>query len=151
MPHMLQDGERFADVNIVNRVAHDGGGVMVWAGVMAFCVHRDTVRRSWGPLLCHSSTTITSCCSMIMHSPMLQGSLHNSWKMKTSQFFMDYLSKREVHVRSNLAYSVLLMDTMTCSSAQPRGVRIWTSNLPTCSTRWATAALVKVCVVISYT
>ncbi len=26
-------GERFADVNVVDRVAHNGGGVMVWAGV----------------------------------------------------------------------------------------------------------------------
>ena len=26
-------GERFADVNVVNRVAHGGGGVMVWAGI----------------------------------------------------------------------------------------------------------------------
>ncbi|KAL7880522.1 hypothetical protein SRHO_G00027760 [Serrasalmus rhombeus] len=26
-------GERFADINIVNRVAHGGGGVMLWAGV----------------------------------------------------------------------------------------------------------------------
>ncbi len=33
--------------------------------LMAFWMHRDTVTRSWGPLLCHSSTTITSCCSMI--------------------------------------------------------------------------------------
>ncbi len=49
-------------------------------------MHRDTVTRSWGPLLCHSSTTITSCCSMIMHGPMLQGSVHNSWKLKRSQF-----------------------------------------------------------------
>ncbi len=54
--------------------------------LMAFWKHRDTVTRSWGPLLCHSSTTITSCCSMIMHGPMLQGSVHNSWKLKTSQF-----------------------------------------------------------------
>ncbi len=53
---------------------------------MAFWMHRDTVTRSWGPLLCHSSTTITSCCSMIMHGPMMQGSAHNSWKLKTSQF-----------------------------------------------------------------
>ncbi len=32
--------------------------------------------------MCHSSTTITSCCSMIIHDPMLQGSVHNSWKLK---------------------------------------------------------------------
>ncbi len=44
--------------------------------LMAFWMHRDTVTRSWGPLLCHSSTTITSSCSMIMHGPMLQGSGH---------------------------------------------------------------------------
>ncbi len=50
--------------------------------LMAFWMHRDTVMRSWGPLLCHSSTTITSCGSMIMHGPMLQGSVHNSWKLK---------------------------------------------------------------------
>ncbi len=86
-------------VNVVDRVAHGGSGVMVWAGVcygqqtqvrcillMAFWIHRDTVTRFWDPLLCHLSTTITSCCSMIMHGPMLQRSVHNSWKLKTSQF-----------------------------------------------------------------
>ncbi len=26
-------GERFADVNVADRVAHGGGGVMIWAGV----------------------------------------------------------------------------------------------------------------------
>ncbi len=94
---------RFADVNLVDWVANGGGEVMVWAGVwygqvyvmdnehwcillMAFWKHRGTVTRSWGPLLCHSSTTITSCCSKIMHGPMLQGSVHNSWKLNTSQF-----------------------------------------------------------------
>ncbi len=54
--------------------------------LMAFWMHRDTVTRSWGPLFCHSSTTITSCCSMIMQGPMLKGSVHNSWKLKTSKF-----------------------------------------------------------------
>ncbi len=54
--------------------------------LMAFWMHRDNVMRSWGPLLCHSSTTVTSFCSMLMHGPMLQGSVHNSWKLKTSQF-----------------------------------------------------------------
>ena len=29
----LRVGERFADVNVVNRVSHGGGGVMVWAGI----------------------------------------------------------------------------------------------------------------------
>ncbi len=54
--------------------------------LMAFWMHRDTVTRSWGLLLCHSSTTITSCFSMIMHWPMLQGSVHNSrsWKHPSS-------------------------------------------------------------------
>ncbi len=54
--------------------------------LMAFWMHRDTVTRAWGPLLCHSSTTITSCCNMIMYGPMLQGLVHNFWKLKTSQF-----------------------------------------------------------------
>ncbi len=65
--------------------------------LMAFWMHRDTVTRSWGPLLCHSSTTITSCCSMIMHGPMLQGSVHNSWKLKTSQFLHGQHTHRTCH------------------------------------------------------
>ncbi len=60
-------------------------------------MHRYTVTRSWGPLLCHSSTTITSCCSMIMHGPMLQGSVHNSWKLKTSQFLHSQHTYRTCH------------------------------------------------------
>jgi hypothetical protein len=45
--------------------------------------NRDTVTRSWGPLLCHSSAVITSCFSIII----MQGSVHNSWKINISQFF----------------------------------------------------------------
>ncbi len=59
--------------------------------LMAFWMNRDTVTRSWGPLLCHSSTTITSCCSM------LQGSVHNSWKLKTSQFLHGQHTHRTCH------------------------------------------------------
>ena len=46
-------------------------GVMVWAGygqqtqLQFEC--RDTVMRSWGPLSCHSSATIPSCFSMMIH------------------------------------------------------------------------------------
>ncbi len=84
-------GERYADINVGDRVWLWYGQVYVMDNghrsilLMAFWMHRDTVTRSWGPLLCHSSTTITSCCNMIMHGPMLQGSVHNSWKLKTSQ------------------------------------------------------------------
>ncbi len=53
--------------------------------------------RSRSPLLCHSSTTITSCCSMIMHGPMLQGSVQNSWKLKTSQFLHGQHTHRTCH------------------------------------------------------
>ena len=51
-------------------------------------MRRDTLMRSWGLLLCHSSTTNTLCFSMIVHGPMSQGSVHNSWKLKMSQFFL---------------------------------------------------------------
>ncbi len=54
--------------------------------LMAFWMHRDTVIRSWGPLLCHSSTTITSCCSMIMHAPCCKDlyTIPGSWKHPSS-------------------------------------------------------------------
>ncbi len=63
--------------------------------LMAFWMHRDTVTRSWGPLLCHSS--ITSCCSMIMHGPMRQRSVHDSWTLKTSQVLHGQHNHRTCH------------------------------------------------------
>ncbi len=39
-------------------------------------MHRDTMMRSWGSLLCHSSTTITSCCSM---ASILTGPIVTHW------------------------------------------------------------------------
>ncbi len=65
--------------------------------LIPFWMHRDTVTRSWGPLLCYSFTTITSCCSMIMHSPMFQVFVHNSWKLKTSQFLHGQHTHRTCH------------------------------------------------------
>ena len=59
--------------------------------------YRDTVTRSWGPLSCHSSALINSCFSMITHSPVSQGSLHNSLKMKMSQFFHCLHARQTCH------------------------------------------------------
>ncbi len=78
------------------------GRRMLWTtntGAFYWCIlnAQRSVTRSWGPLLGHSSTTITSCCSMIMHGPMLQGSVHNSWKLKTSQFLHGQHTHRTCH------------------------------------------------------
>ncbi len=86
-------GERFADVNVVDRVAH----YMVWAGVcygqrkqvqfidgiLNAQRYRDEIL---GPIVVPFIDDHHLMFSMIMHSPMLQGSVHNSWKLKTSQF-----------------------------------------------------------------
>ena len=78
-------------------------------------MHKDTVTTSWVPLLCHSSATITSCFSMIMHSPMSQRSVHNSWKLKMSQFFHDL----HTHQTPLSMFGMLWMTSMTaCSSSR---------------------------------
>ncbi len=139
--------------SVVDRVAYGGGGVMVWAGVcyehrcillMVFWMHRDTVTRSWGPLLCHSSTTITSCCSMIMHGPMLQGSVHNSWKLKTSQFFYGQHTHRTCHPLSMFGMlwigvynSVFQFLPISSNFTQPLRRSGSTSHRPQ-STTWST-------------
>ncbi len=52
-------------------------------GILNAQRYRDEILR---PIVVPFITTITSCCSMIMHGPMLKGSVQNSWKLKTSQF-----------------------------------------------------------------
>ncbi len=112
--------------------------------LMAFWMHRDTVTRSWGPLLCHSSTTITSCCSMIMHGPMLQGSVHNSWKLKTSQFLHGQHTHRTCHPLSMFGMlwigvydSVFQFLLISSNFAQPLKRSGPTSHRPQ-STTWST-------------
>ena len=111
-------GEWFVDVNVVNRALHVGGGVKVWVGkatdnehnyilLMEIWMHRDSVKTFRGPLLCYLSTAITLCFSMIMHGPMLQGSVHNSWKLTMSQFMaciiIDVWDALDWHVRKRVS------------------------------------------------
>ena len=100
--------ELFADVTVVNRVPHGGGGVVVWAGIsygqrtqlhfidgnLNAQRYSDEILRS---LLCHSSAAITSCFGMVLHSPMSQGSEHNSCKLKMSQVFHDLHTHQTCH------------------------------------------------------
>ncbi len=65
--------------------------------LMAFWMHRyhdEILRPIVVPFI---PTTITSCCSMIMHGLMLQVSVHNSWKLKTSQFLYGQHTHRTCH------------------------------------------------------
>jgi len=64
--------------------------------LMAFWMQRDTVTRSWGPLLRHSSQTITSCCSMIKEHSRV-ATVHSSWKLKTSKFLHGHHTNRTCH------------------------------------------------------
>ncbi len=52
--------------------------------LMAFWMHKYIVSRSRGPLLCHSSMTFTSCCSMIMHGPKDLYTIPGSWEHPSS-------------------------------------------------------------------
>ncbi len=61
--------------------------------LMAFWMHRDT-ETHWCAI---QTRAFTSCCSMIMHGLMLQGSVHNSWKLKTSQFLHGQHTHRACH------------------------------------------------------
>ena len=79
-------GKWFADVNIVNRVPHGGGGVMVRADINYTWVHfidgnlntqryhDETLRPVVMPFI-HGHHLVLQHDA---HSPMLQGSVHNS-------------------------------------------------------------------------
>ncbi len=81
--------ERFADVNVVDQVAHGGGGVVLWAGVcygqrtQVYFIdgilnaqrYRDEILRPIVVPFIHDHHLMFS---MITHGPMLQGSVHNS-------------------------------------------------------------------------
>ncbi len=79
-------------------------------------MHRDTV-----PLLCHLSTTISSCCSMIMHGPMLQGSVHNSWKLKTSLHHCVLWRLQRILPQDPLTHSESSWEDRWCLSPLPPG------------------------------
>ena len=107
-------------------------------------MHRDTVTRSRGPLSCHSSTAITSCFSMIMHSPMSQGSVHNSWKLRMSQFFHGLHTHHTCHPLSmcgmlwiDLYSSVFHFLPISSNFAQPLKRSRTTFHRPQ-STAWST-------------
>ncbi len=90
----------------MDRVAH--GGVMVWAGIcngqrtQVYFIdgilnaqrYRDEIL---GPIVVPFIHDHHLMFSMIMHGPMLQGSVHNSWKLKTSQFLHGQHTHRTCH------------------------------------------------------
>ena len=85
-------GERFADVNIVNRVPHGEGGVMVWAGIsyeqrtqlhfingnlnaQRYCAYSQDVTH-WVCLGCSECMYTTACSS----SQQYQDTSHSVWR-----------------------------------------------------------------------
>ncbi len=82
--------------------------------------------------------------SMIMHGPMLQGSVHNSWKLKTSQFLHGQHTHRTCHPLSMFGMlwigvydSVFQSLTISCNFTQTLKRSEPTSHRPQ-STTWST-------------
>lgn len=81
-------GERIADVNLTGsssprwRWGYGMGNTSAFYWCHFECAEIPATRSS-DPLLCHFSTPITPHCSMIVHSPMWQGSVHNSCPQET--------------------------------------------------------------------
>ncbi len=101
-------GEQFAYVNAVDQVAHGGGGVMVWAGV---CYGQQTqvhfidailnAKRYRNEILRPIVVPFLHDLHLMLQQdnarPVLQGSVHNSWKLKTSQFLHRQNTHRTCH------------------------------------------------------
>lgn len=71
--------------------------------------------------MCHSSMTITSSCSIIMHSSMLQRSIPSSWKMKTSPEHVNHFE----HIWNALNYTSTGFSSCQCTAtlhSHQRGV-----------------------------
>ncbi len=113
-------GEQFADINIVDRVAHGGGGVMVWAGVCDG--QRTQVHFIHGILNAQrypDEILRPIVVQFILdHHLMLQGSVHNSWKLKTSQFLHGQHTDRTGHPLSMFGM-LWIAYTTACNFTQP--------------------------------
>ncbi len=66
-------------------------------GILNAQRYRDEILRPIVLPFIHDHHLVVSCCSVIMHGPMLQGSVHNSWKLKTSQFLHGQHTHRTCH------------------------------------------------------
>ncbi len=106
-------------------------------------MHRDTVTEILRPIVVPFILTITSCCSMIMHGPMLQGSVHNSWKLKTSQFLHGQHTHRTCHPLSMFGMlwigiydSVFQFLPISSNFTQPLKRSGPTLHRPQSTTRW---------------
>ncbi len=95
-------GDRFADFNVLDRVAYGGSGVMDMGRRMLWTMnkgvfygwHFECTEIPWRDPEAH-------CCALhpwpSPHGPMLQGSVHNSWKLKTSPFLHGQHTHRTCH------------------------------------------------------
>ena len=85
-----------------------------------------------------------SCFSMIMHGPMLQGTVHNYWKLTMSQFFHGLHTHQTCHSLSmfgmlwiNVYDSVLQFPPISSNFTQPLK-RSGTTFHTSLSTAWST-------------
>ena len=101
--------EQFADVIFVNRVPHSGSGVMVRAGIsygqqtqlhfidsnLNAQRYRDEIL--WPIVVPFIRRHYLMFQHEVMHGPVSQGSIHSSWKLKMSQFFLGLCTHQICH------------------------------------------------------